>query len=777
MKDLKVDPSDYIKQRLADTLHDRYHGIAPVGKNLDELLEELSIYHQELHFQNDELNRIRQDLEISQKHFIDLFDNAPIGYVIYNSELIIESVNRRFAAMSGMNRHGSQPVSVTAFIHPETQDTFHFHIQSLMKSRLPQSCQLVIRGTEKEYPVKIESNIWQSGEKKIIRSAIVDLTREKEHEAEAERLNNELKETNHQLAEKIAELEDYKNRLEATMRSGNIAWWQLNAITGEVWFNEQKTKMLGYAAENFTHYTHFTELVHPDDYSPMMKSMQDCLDGQSTIYKVDYRIKTSMGTYKWFQDIGIVTSLTQEGTPGMLTGVVADITERKDFESALIHARDEAQNANRAKSEFLANMSHEIRTPLNGIIGFTDLLLHTKLTDKQQEYSRHVYNSGNLLLEIINDILDFSKIEAGKLELEEIETDLIDLIEKTGEIVRFSAAKKNLELRINLDPNLPHFAVIDPVRLRQILTNLFSNAVKFTEKGFIELNVSFSINETNQSRGEFKFSVRDTGIGISVENREKLFRAFSQADASTTRKYGGTGLGLVISNKLAQKMGKGIELISEPGKGSTFSFIIETEFKAGTISNSLPNPEAGSLDEKQALCECEATVMVVEDIFVNLKLIKIMLKKLLPRAVQIDAVNGREAIDKYRNFRPDLILMDIQMPTINGYSATQAIRELEREDGSGHVPIIALTAGTVLGEKEKCLNAGMDDYLSKPIDEKKLRKMVRQYLALKPESTPASTQLKSKYSAEVQHFNQAEFKKRISDEDDFYFEMLKNEEL
>ncbi len=264
---------------------------------------------------------------------------------------------------------------------------------------------------------------------------------------------------------------------------------------------------------------------------------------------------------------------------GEVNGILVafeDITERKKLQDDLLRAKEAADLANRAKSEFLAKMSHEIRTPLNGVIGFTELLMKTPLTSLQKQHAENAINSGKTLLGIINDILDFSKIEAGKLELEIIKTDIIQLVQQTADMFRYQTSEKNLDLLLNINPSMPRYAVIDPVRLRQILINLMGNAIKFTKEGEVELRLDFTAK--NDESGRFTFSVRDTGIGIDKNQQSKLFQPFSQSDNSTTRKYGGTGLGLIISKKLAEKMNSRIYVESEPGRGSTFIFAVDAEY-------------------------------------------------------------------------------------------------------------------------------------------------------------------------------------------------------
>ena len=526
----------------------------------------------------------------------------------------------------------------------------------------------------------------------------------------------------------------------------------------------------------------------------------------------------------------------------------------------LISAKDIAETASKAKSEFLANMSHEIRTPLNGVIGFTDLLQNTPLSPVQHQYVKNANTSGHNLLEIINDILDFSKIEAGMMDLEIIKTDVVELLGQGADIIKYVADKKGLEVLLNIDPNMPRFALVDPIRLKQIFANLLGNAVKFTESGEIELKVSYQ--ELENKQGRFSFSVRDTGIGISDEDQTKLFKSFSQADSSITRRYGGTGLGLVISEMIANKMGSKINIISQLGKGSTFYFDIISEVEYGkkldtaamksikrccviddnennriilehTMANwgiesvSCDNgiaalkiiettepfdviicdyhmpyidgletiklireklqilPEKlpiillhSSSDDLQLLKRCDElgvlfrltkpvkseelygylcniqspvesiqkketnviptvmpdkiTILIAEDVAMNMLLVKFLIEKLLPKARVIEATNGNEAVALWQKEQPDLILMDMQMPELDGVDATIKIRELEKSTDK-YIPIIALTAGAMKEEQERCINAGMNDFITKPIEPDKFLKAINRFLSPRTE--------------------------------------------
>lgn len=410
--------------------------------------------------------------------------------------------------------------------------------------------------------------------------------------------------------------------------------------------------------------------------------------------------------------------------------LLVSVKKRIEYATKLTLAVEEAELATKIKSEFLANMSHEIRTPLNSIIGFTNLLTNTPLNEIQKEYLQYANSSATVLLKIINEILDFSKIEANKVELDIIKTDVIDLINSIYNIFKYNALNKELEFLLEIDPNTPKYAFFDPFRLKQILTNLLDNGIKFTQKGYVKLKLVF--NKIDENSGEFIFFVIDSGIGISEDQKDKLFRAFSQADTSTTRKFGGTGLGLIISNLLVQKMGSQIQLESRPEYGSTFYLSLKTRYlndSNSTIQSS--NDTNGNIPDNNTdfLSDKRVTILIAEDINLNMVLLKSIILNHFPNSEVIEAKNGIEALEYTLNKKVDIILMDIQMPELDGIEVTKEIRKLELKKDC-HIPIIALTAGSIQSEYDKCIKAGMDDFLTKPIDKELLLLTLKKHLNL-----------------------------------------------
>lgn len=395
-------------------------------------------------------------------------------------------------------------------------------------------------------------------------------------------------------------------------------------------------------------------------------------------------------------------------------GIVRDVTQKKQMEDLRI-AKEAAEITAQSKNEFLANISHEIRTPMNAIIGYTHLALKNKLTPKLRNYLNTIARSSENLLHLINDVLDFSKIEADRLELESVEFKLDEIIRHTSEIVSHKAEEKNIQFLVSVNPAAPNALVGDPYRLSQILLNLANNAIKFTSSGQVLITVEPV--ETDLSDCLLMFSFKDTGIGMTPEHISKLFKPFSQADSSVTRRFGGTGLGLAICKHLVEMMGGRILVESQPGKGSLFYFTIHFQrpqllFKRYIAAGKSPCPETEARVKEEALRNIRgARVLLVEDNVINQELTTEILKE---NGLIVDISNdGREALSKIGQNDYDLILMDVQMPVMSGLEATVLIRNMER---LGDVPIVAMTAHDTARDKQECMKAGMNEYMTKPLN-------------------------------------------------------------
>ncbi len=408
----------------------------------------------------------------------------------------------------------------------------------------------------------------------------------------------------------------------------------------------------------------------------------------------------------------IFSYIKGENEKNWIYAIVKDISDRKfiqvqleELNEELIEKTKQAMSASKMKSEFLANMSHEIRTPLNAVTGYSELLSTTQLDQTQKSYLENIQISARTLLDLLHDILDLSKIEAGKLDLDPTPSNIQKIVLETVRIIHLTAERKNLELKLSIPDNIPSLVTADSLRLKQIFLNLLNNAVKFTESG----SVSFSVDFENRNDNEilFHFSVKDTGIGISPEEQKKLFQAFSQADTSTTRKYGGSGLGLAICSRLIQKMGGKLHLESEKGKGSEFYFSLlmqlhnEDELLVKNNYTVVPFPE-----------NIYPVILIADDNKINLNLAEKFVLKIFPKAEILEASDGKQALELFCSKHPDLVILDIQMPIMDGY---EACREM-RKSSEKRIPIIALTANAMSEEKNRCFECGMDDYLVKPIE-------------------------------------------------------------
>lgn len=510
---------------------------------------------------------------------------------------------------------------------------------------------------------------------------------------------------------KILESEE-KFKLIANNIPGTVYLSKFDAFSTKIFLNDEVLNLTGYSKSEFIENNlSFLSLIHPDDKEEVINNQIDNLQKGMPLHNV-YRIKRKSGEFIWVEEFGDV--IKRDDEIEFVGGIYFDITNKKEIEDA-IKAKQLAEAANKSKSDFLANMSHEIRTPLNGIIGFTHLLMKTDLEEIQEKYMTTINQSAHSLLEIINDILDFSKIEAGKLELFIDLYDIKKILAQVFDLIVYESNQKKLSLELNIDPDVPKYIWTDIVRIKQILINLLSNAVKFTSQGSIKLNVSV-LEKKKNNNCLIRFAVVDTGIGILEKNQKKIFKAFSQEDSSTTRKFGGTGLGLTISNQLLALMESRLQLESKIDEGSTFFFDLNLKTSHQSINDKY-NAELKSLNieldsENIEPNENNITFLIVEDNKVNMLLLKTIIKNLYNNAFIYECENGYEAIQQFEEINPTIVFMDIQMPIMNGYETAKAIRNTKK---GRDIPIIAVTAGAEKDERNKCISAGMDDYISKPI--------------------------------------------------------------
>jgi PAS domain S-box-containing protein len=511
------------------------------------------------------------------------------------------------------------------------------------------------------------------------------------------------------------QIAETQQRYELAILGTGLGTWDWHIPTGRVVFNDTWATMLGYSpTEVAPHVDSWVALVHPDDAATAGSRLQEHFAGLTENYECEHRVRAKSGEYRWILDRGRVITRDEQGAPIRMVGTHQDTTDRRRAEEELRRAKDAAEAANRAKGEFLANISHEIRTPMNAILGFADVLRDPTLTaDERNEHIATIRRNSEHLMSLLNDVLDLSKIEAGALTVERLRVSPVAIIQDTAALMRLRCESKGLSFHVRIAPGLPASILADPTRLRQILLNLLGNAIKFTHTGSVTL-------ECRCDAGMLAIRVIDTGIGISPEDRDRLFLPFTQADMTVTRRFGGTGLGLTISRRLASLMVGQLSVESRVHVGSTFTLTLPLD-----ASSEAEADRAASADAGDAAHLVGRRVLIVDDAPDNQLLLRYLLSR---RGIECElAADGDAAIARARESVFDAILMDMQMPVLDGYSATRALRR-----AGVTIPIIALTANALAGDDQRCRDAGCDFHLTKPVHASRLIQMLAQAIPSVP---------------------------------------------
>jgi PAS domain S-box-containing protein len=539
----------------------------------------------------------------------------------------------------------------------------------------------------------------------------------------------------------VGQIQETEARWKLPSEGAGDGHWDWDIPSNEVHFSALWKTMLGYGDNEISDsLDEWSSRVHPDDLPVAMQAIQDYFEGKTESYRSEHRMKTKSGAWKWVLDRGVIVERTETGAPKRMIGTHMDIDARKQMEQALHEANQkleaatmranelaqQATQANQAKSEFLANMSHEIRTPMNGVIGMTYLLMETPLSPEQRDYLEIIRSSGKNLIRLINDILDLSRIEAHKIELEVIGFDPHQLLNRVVSLLKPQADAKNISLEVSSDSTAPSSFLGDESRLQQVLTNLVGNAIKFTRVGGVR--IAIRTKKETSTDALLRFEVSDTGIGIPSDKTQKIFNPFTQADSSTTRHYGGSGLGLAISKQIVELMGAQIGVESRVNEGACFWFTLTLPKQIALPQNGTPAKGSATPQHLFAnISRSSLPILIVEDDPSNQHLLKAIVQHW---GFQVDvANNGREGIEALRLKDYALVLMDCMMPEMDGYHAAAIIRDPTSSVRNHDIPIIAVTANAMNSSRETCMKAGMDDWITKPIDGNVLGVLMQKWLA------------------------------------------------
>ncbi len=522
------------------------------------------------------------------------------------------------------------------------------------------------------------------------------------------------------LQESIESLRASREQFQVAVDGSNDGIWDWDIVHDKIYLSPRWHAQLGYKEGELENpsYSTFTNLVHKEDIERVTNYVQSFLQDRKREFDIEFRMYHKDGTIRWIRSRAAML-WGENNQPYRIAGAHTDTTKEHLITEQLIKTKEEAETSNRYKSEFLANMSHEIRTPIGFITGLCYMIKDTGLDDRQSDYVDKIQKSAKTLLSIVNDILDFSKIEAGKLTIDPQSVNLHELLASVIESFGAAAQEKNINLNLQISPDIPEALETDPLRLNQIFTNLVNNAIKFTREGSVTLEAN-CLDKKSKSV-ELEIIVRDTGIGMTKDQQARIFKAFSQADTFISKQFGGTGLGLVISRDLLKLLGGNISVKSEQGKGTEFIVNLELPYADATDEKkentaSADMTETSIMDSSQGhdfQILPDAKVLLVEDNQINIMIAQSLLEKI--KIVPEIALNGQDALEKIQEKDFDLILMDIQMPVIDGYTATRKIRALTEEKYK-KIPIIAMTANAMKQDIDMAFSAGMNDHLGKPIE-------------------------------------------------------------